>query len=846
MQITKLSEDYHRKLWGKAPRKLSKVAELMLAENLEPWGLYEFQDPTVLVELPLPEWALTAEGTLEEALELFKPRLDRLDALACQGVPELPSSLPKSTGWSKVVNGGWIACDLPSDRAFVLDVEAYNHGGIRKKGPNGIKIEGGTWYPTVAVALVDQDWFMYRWVAPAFNGDSWDFSQTAELMPGCTDSDIVGHNICYDRQWLANEYLLESTGNYFSDTRSMWVVTRGMCDQQRVVKAVLDKEEVWLPWTEETATNSLADLAKFYLGEELDKSTRDEGLLWSTAETIENWERTALYCAKDVLTTLEVYQKLWPEYCRRRSETSRASALFLSTPFLPLSPERFPGFWERVEARYKADLQAIQDSLDSLAQELLGQDPEVEPRLDWTRAKSGKNKGLPAWYRDWRKNPSINTRTAHYLLDLHWKDEPIAWDRGWVTASGPVPHPEGNDRVTSLFIKGFSSAVEAGLLTAKRGDAITILKTLSSLLNWKSMRGRVRDIKAHGPEGFPVCLPQIAPNGTVTGRGADTLWLVVCNPKKDRVGTELKSLVEAPKGWSMVGADVDSEELWLASLLGDMRLGICGSTPLGLMTLAGDKATKTDPHSVLAKQANTDRGLAKTIWYGMIYGLGEQGVVNRLVLANPGVAIEELRVKAQEIMGKAKGRKVLGAFAEGLASDTFNTLDSRAKCTQPETFILGNKISLSLSLAGKDFKTTRVNWQIQAAGADFRDLLVVYVCYFAQKLGLTCRFVILPHDELRLIVLEGQEVLAAYVLQLAHLYTRSYILRVVGADCIPANIAWFSGVDVDKVLRKDPSEPQVTPTQLEPIVPGQTWSPKDLLEKLTASSLEARLVNIEG
>ena len=43
------------------------------------------------------------------------------------------------------------------------------------------------------------------------------------------------------------------------------------------------------------------------------------------------------------------------------------------------------------------------------------------------------------------------------------------------------------------------------------------------------------------------------------------------------MGSELKAMVRAPPGYHMVGADVDSQELWIASVLGDMHFaGIHG------------------------------------------------------------------------------------------------------------------------------------------------------------------------------------------------------------------------------------------------------------------------------
>ena len=58
-------------------------------------------------------------------------------------------------------------------------------------------------------------------------------------------------------------------------------------------------------------------------------------------------------------------------------------------------------------------------------------------------------------------------------------------------------------------------------------------------------------------------------------------WLTASNAKVDRIGSELKCYVRAPPGYHLVGADVDSQELWLASVLGDAEIGDHGATPLG-------------------------------------------------------------------------------------------------------------------------------------------------------------------------------------------------------------------------------------------------------------------------
>ena len=52
-------------------------------------------------------------------------------------------------------------------------------------------------------------------------------------------------------------------------------------------------------------------------------------------------------------------------------------------------------------------------------------------------------------------------------------------------------------------------------------------------------------------------LPQLIPMGTVTRRAVERTWLTASNAKKNRVGSELKSMVTAPPGYHFVGADVE-------------------------------------------------------------------------------------------------------------------------------------------------------------------------------------------------------------------------------------------------------------------------------------------------
>ena len=57
---------------------------------------------------------------------------------------------------------------------------------------------------------------------------------------------------------------------------------------------------------------------------------------------------------------------------------------------------------------------------------------------------------------------------------------------------------------------------------------------------------------------------------------------------------------------------MDSQELWIASVIGDAHFaGMHGCTALGWMTLQGNKTDGTDLHSVTAKTIGISRDHAK-------------------------------------------------------------------------------------------------------------------------------------------------------------------------------------------------------------------------------------------
>ncbi len=217
-----------------------------------------------------------------------------------------------------------------------------------------------------------------------------------------------------------------------------------------------------------------------------------------------------------------------------------------------------------------------------------------------------------------------------------------------------VPHSEGEEaNVGSPFAKSFIAYFEDGTLQSQHPDEVgrtaakTALELNAQCSYWIAVRDRVhkqmvvwdgdastamrypsgasgarQDKEGEASRRKGLILPQVVSMGTVTRRAIENTWLTASNAKKNRVGSELKAMVKAPPGYSLVGADVDSEELWICSVMGDAQFGIHGATAVGWMTLEGTKALGTDLHSKTASILGTSRNQAKVFNYSRIYGAG--------------------------------------------------------------------------------------------------------------------------------------------------------------------------------------------------------------------------------
>ncbi|GLA69021.1 DNA-directed DNA polymerase gamma mip1 [Aspergillus tubingensis] len=521
-----------------------------------------------------------------------------------------------------------------------------------------------------------------------------------------------------------------------------------------------------------------------------------------------------------------------------------------------------------------------------------------------------KKPGMPKWYKDLfatntsEINLSVRTRIAPILLKLSWDGYPLTWSDkyGWTFKvprelvknyeNQPVvlcdmseeknpelqndrkhvyfklPHKDGPQaRCTNPLAKGYMQYFERGTLSSQYALAKEALEMNASCSYWISARDRimgqivvyedeVRDLASRSKTDHRLgfILPQIIPMGTITRRAVENTWLTASNAKGNRVGSELKAMIKAPPGYSFVGADVDSQELWIASLVGDAQFQIHGGNAIGFMTLEGSKAAGTDMHSRTAQILGISRNDAKVFNYGRIYGAGVKFAATLLRQFNPSMSERQTQEVATKLYKETKGtrttRRILceGPFWRGgTESFVFNKLEEFAEQERPRTPTLGAGITEALMrrfINKGSFMTSRINWAIQSSGVDYLHLLIVAMDYLIRRFNIAARLAITVHDEIRYLVKDEDKYRAALALQVANVWTRAMFSQQVGINDLPQSCAYFSAVDIDHVLRKEVDMDCVTPSHPHKIPHGESLDVAQLLDKNEKAFLDPTITPI--
>ncbi|WVQ98456.1 hypothetical protein IAU59_005581 [Kwoniella sp. CBS 9459] len=426
-----------------------------------------------------------------------------------------------------------------------------------------------------------------------------------------------------------------------------------------------------------------------------------------------------------------------------------------------------------------------------------------------------------------------------------------------------LPHKDGEGKnVGNPLSKHFVKSIESGELASAAADsgddvaakAATDATNMNAFCSyWISSRERIMDqMVVYQSPTSGMILPQVITMGTVTRRAVEGTWLTASNAKKNRVGSELKAMVRAPPGYAIVGADVDSEELWISSVMGDSQFGMYGATAIGWMTLEGTKSAGTDLHSKTADILGISRDAAKVFNYSRIYGAGKKHAVQLLLQGDSKLTKETAGRLADNLYRATKGSKstrskdkapaaIPSIWHGGSESYLFNTLEAIALSDRPTTPALGCGITKALRKSyleeGSSYLPSRVNWVVQSSGVDYLHLLIVSMEYLLSKYKIDARYLISVHDEVRYLAKEEDKYRTALALQIANAWTRALFCYNLGMDDMPQGIAFFSAVDVDHVLRKEVFMTCETPSHPTSIPAGESLDIDQLLAKTGGGKL---------
>ena len=868
-----LSEDLHERIFGnQKPAEMSRLQQQRAANLLKQFDIQTPVDyPEHLYDGPLPLPKLQG-ANLREHFE--KVALDQIgqykewaeEYATCELPPLPPPEVFKfEPGWTRyewVENeaaAGWYTerVEYPEEDAFTFDTETYVHGGA---------------FPIIGTALSAKAayvWLASELIDPTIPEEKWD--QHA-LIPVGRQRFIAGHNISYDRVRAREGYSLENTEpeNFYFDTLSAHIGVSGLASGQRWLYVLAGKNPEDLTedekrklryapkWLDEGSTNSLVATYNFhvyevrkYFGDNVeplgagDKAVRDIFVKATHLSQIRQVLTEAVdYALKDAFYTAELFQAVWPKYLDATpSPVALCGHYHLNGSVIPLVPQ-----WEE----WIQDVERVYDEhnkeMTQLCRDLVWENYEAwketddkdefevrDPwlsQLNWeVRMIKGKYANVPEWMRPFIKDPDthigVKSNLSHLMLKLKYEGSPMVFtkDSGWCYHDEEgtltkIPHPKGaGANVGGVLSKDFVDDMAVGRLSSDLPEAKRALEIANAVSYWTSVRKRVMDriflptANPHGRNAL-VTLPEILCHGTVTRRTVESLMVTMCSTKNWRIGTELKSRVQAPEGWKIVGADFDGQEMQIASIYSDKwEGGHVGCSPFGYNVLSGSKEAGTDPHSALAKLCGIDRDTAKIVGFSVLYGAGAKGVQTYIRRKYPEKSSTEVKNIAFKLLESKKGAQRNGRYEGGLDSGCFNFMEEIAMRTRiPQLPCLGTKISTAMRPAavGDDFKTGRVNWTIQSSGAEILSIMLTAVHWLAREYKIPCRFVLSIHDEIWFMTPDKYAEQFAVMFQIAHVYTWSLFHSVVEIPDLPLSRAYFSSVAIDERLRKSPKEKTVT------------------------------------
>ncbi|MBF0622729.1 MAG: DNA polymerase I [Magnetococcales bacterium] len=229
---------------------------------------------------------------------------------------------------------------------------------------------------------------------------------------------------------------------------------------------------------------------------------------------------------------------------------------------------------------------------------------------------------------------------------------------------------------------------------------------------------------------------------TLTGRLSSSDPNLQNIPIRTEEGRAIRTAFIAPKGWKLLSADYSQIELRLLAHLGDVpRLKEAFLTGQDIHS-----ATASEIFGVNLEQVDDDkRRMAKTINFGLIYGMSPFGLAKRLGISNMEARhYMDLYFKKYAGVRAFMDRTIVKAREQGYVQ----TLAGR-RCRVPD---IENRNRNLREFAER----TAINAPLQGSAADLIKIAMIRLHHRLKEDGFNSRMVLQVHDELMLEVPEDE------------------------------------------------------------------------------------------
>jgi hypothetical protein len=471
-----------------------------------------------------------------------------------------------------------------------------------------------------------------------------------------------------------------------------------------------------------------------------------------------------------------------------------------------------------------------------------------------------KPKKLEDWRTNLYKKPngkidenfiSLAGKVTPILLKMCWKGcRLFIYKNTWAYIEDEqiknLPHPKGNANVGSPIQKDFATSAKPKkdkatgefirpVLTAAEGINLSKLyEDISETQLWEKFDKRFADVYINND----IWLPAIIPSGTVTGRVAAQVAVVMANTKTNRAGSEMKSWFKvSQKDHIGIHYDCEAQESGIAAYIGNQDKGYPGMDAFSCIVFAGDSSKGTDIHTFVKNFMSADSGLniqrvlAKNWNFANQFMCGvEKLTMMGFITCEGTLSMDTCRELAIAFQTLTRGSQNFGVYEGGIQTAFFNKVKELSKKYDQKCLLTGRKISAPLLAQNCDDElTTRVNFNIQGTGQGIMDVILTSTRIFATMFKIPYHLAHFIHDELFMETHFMNRKNMCYISQLSHLIAKALLCNKVGLECMPQNDMWFKSIEIDTHLRKSPSDLTITPSNRKIVKPGWSVTAKECM-----------------